>query len=107
MTGMESCVVKGGIAGVGGAFAVHRSSDATGFGIGAFFSLMSTSFAYEDPFRAPHMQGLTTMAKTGEFFKDAVKSMYRSGRTWGKLGLLFAGTECIVEGVRRFSRNRS
>ena len=62
---------------------------------------MSTSFAYEDPFRAPHMQGLTTMAKTGEFFKDAAKSMYRSGRTWGKLGLLFAGTECIVEGVRQ------
>jgi len=87
-TGMESCVVKGALSGVGG------------FAIGAFFSLMSSSFRYEDPFGAPNMQGMNNRQKAVEMFRDMGRGMWRSGRGWGAIGLLFSGSECIVEGYR-------
>ena len=45
-----------------------------GFGIGAFFSLMSSSFAYEDPLlRAQTQANLNTAQKAREIFKDMGK----------------------------------
>ncbi|KAI0767081.1 Tim17-domain-containing protein [Fomes fomentarius] len=83
--GMESCVAKTVIAGVGG------------FAIGGFFSLMSSSFAYEDPLLR---QNLSTQQKAREIFKEMGRGMWRSGKGFGKVGALFAGIECVIESYR-------
>ncbi|KAI0333022.1 mitochondrial import inner membrane translocase subunit TIM22 [Cubamyces sp. BRFM 1775] len=83
--GMESCVAKTIIAGAGG------------FGIGAFFSLMSSSFAYEDPLLR---QNLSTQQKAREIFKEMGRGMWKSGKGFGQVGALFAGIECVIEGYR-------
>ncbi|KAI9062411.1 mitochondrial import inner membrane translocase subunit TIM22 [Trametes sanguinea] len=82
---MESCVAKTGIAGGGG------------FVIGAFFSLMSSSFAYEDPLLR---QNLSTQQKAREIFKEMGRGMWKSGKGFGKVGALFAGIECVIESYR-------
>ena len=56
----------------------------TGFAIGAFFSLMSASFAYEDPLMR---QSLTTAQKTSEIFREMGRNMWRSGKGFGKVGV--------------------
>jgi import inner membrane translocase subunit TIM22 len=72
-----------------------------GFGIGAFFSLMSASFAYEDPYlRAQTQVGMSTTRKASQIFKEMGKGMWTSGKSFGKIGALFAGIECVIEGVR-------
>ena len=77
-----------------------------GFGIGAFFSLMSASFAYEDPYLRQQTQaGLNTAQKAREIFRDMGKGMWKSGKGFGKVGALFAGTECIIESVSIFCLN--
>ncbi|KIK92130.1 hypothetical protein PAXRUDRAFT_830257 [Paxillus rubicundulus Ve08.2h10] len=87
--GMESCAAKTAIAGVGG------------LGIGAFFSLMSASFAYEDPYlRSQSQAALSQTQKAREIFKEMGKGMWRSGKGFGKVGALFAGIECVIEGYR-------
>lgn len=68
----------------------------TGFAIGALFSLMSASFAYEDPVMR---QTLTTAQKTSEIFKEMGRNMWRSGKGFGKVGAIFAGIECVLESV--------
>jgi len=86
---MESCVAKTILAGGGG------------FALGALFSLMSSSFAYEDPLLRQQTQaGLNTGQKAKEILKETGKGMWRSGRGFGKVGALFAGTECVIEGYR-------
>lgn len=96
---MESCPTKCAFSG------------AAGFGLGAFFSLMSTSFAVDDPLRrttlaANGLSGaagagdMTTMQSTKEFFKQTGKSMYRSGKGFGKVGALYSGIECCIEAYR-------
>ncbi|KAF8608122.1 Tim17-domain-containing protein [Ceratobasidium sp. AG-I] len=76
-------------------------SGGVGFGLGAVFSLMSTSFAYEDPMNKltndPHM---TNTQKTSEFFKSTGRSMWRSGSGFAKVGALYSGVECCIEGFR-------
>ncbi|EPT00377.1 hypothetical protein FOMPIDRAFT_1023780 [Fomitopsis schrenkii] len=86
--GMESCVAKTILAG------------GMGFGIGAFFSLMSTSFAYEDPLLRQTTGNLSRTQKASEIFKDMGKGMWRSGKGFGKVGALFAGIECVIESYR-------
>ncbi|KAK7691776.1 hypothetical protein QCA50_005179 [Cerrena zonata] len=83
--GMESCAAKTVIAGVGG------------FAIGGFFSLMSASFAYEDPLMR---QTLNTRQKASEIFKEMGRGVWRSGKGFGKVGALFAGIECVIESYR-------
>ena len=71
-----------------------------GLGLGAFFSLMSSSFAYEDPLLRPQAQAnAPTAQKAREIFRDMGKGMWRSGKGFGKVGALFAGLECAVESV--------
>lgn len=71
-----------------------------GLGLGAFFSLMSASFAYEDPILRPQAQtNVGTTQKAREIFKDMGKGMWRSGKGFGKVGALFAGLECAIEAV--------
>ncbi|GLB37734.1 putative mitochondrial import inner membrane translocase subunit tim22 [Lyophyllum shimeji] len=86
---MESCAVKTVLAG------------GAGFGIGAFFSLMSASFAYEDPLLRQQTQaGLKTHQKAREVLKDMGRGMWTSGKGFGKVGALFAGIECVIESYR-------
>lgn len=86
---MESCGVKTVMAG------------GAGFGIGAFFSLMSASFAYEDPYlRGQTQEGLRAHQKAREVMKDMGKGMWTSGKGFGKVGALFAGIECVIESYR-------
>ncbi|KAG5342616.1 Mitochondrial import inner membrane translocase subunit TIM22 [Termitomyces sp. J132] len=88
-TFMESCAVKTVLAG------------GAGFGIGAFFSLMSASFAYEDPLLRQQTQaGMNTAQKAREIFKEMGRGMWSSGKGFGKVGALFAGIECVIESVR-------
>lgn len=62
---------------------------------------MSASFAYEDPYlRAQTQAGMNTTQKAGQLFKEMGKGMWTSGRSFGKIGALFAGIECVIEGVR-------
>ena len=74
-----------------------------GFGIGAFFSLMSASFAYEDPYLRAQNQTvaqLNATQKAGAIFKEMGKGMWTSGKGFAKVGALFAGIECVIESVR-------
>ena len=62
---------------------------------------MSASFAYEDPYlRAQTQAGMNTTQKAGQLFKEMGKGMWTSGKSFGKIGALFAGIECVIEGVR-------
>ncbi|KAL7413062.1 Tim17/Tim22/Tim23/Pmp24 family-domain-containing protein [Mrakia frigida] len=85
--GMESCAFKTGMAGV------------AGFGLGAFFSLMSTSFQYEDPLNRANVQ-ISTMAQTKIAMKDMGVKMLSSGKGFAKVGAVYSGVECCVEGYR-------
>lgn len=62
-----------------------------------FFSLVGTSFSYETSF------GTHTQQTTSAWFKDQGVKMWRSGRGFGKVGALYAGTECVIESVRTVS----
>jgi hypothetical protein len=93
--GMESCPAKCAIAGVGG------------FGIGAFFSLMNSSFQYEDPLlRSQQAAAMSTTQRARDVFREMGTNMVRSGKGFGKVGALFAGFECVLEGVSDFCLSR-
>ncbi|TEB38466.1 mitochondrial import inner membrane translocase subunit TIM22 [Coprinellus micaceus] len=88
---MESCAVKTVLAGT------------MGFGIGAFFSLMSASFAYEDPYlrtQGKTAAQLNATQKASAIFKDMGRGMWTSGKGFGKVGALYAGIECVIESYR-------
>jgi mitochondrial import inner membrane translocase subunit TIM22 len=105
----ESCAVKTAMSGAGGALAAFLQAEIfkltarliLGFAIGAFFSLMSASFAYEDPYlRSQTQAGMNNVQKAREIFKDMGKGMVTTGKGFAKVGALFAGIECVIEGVR-------
>ena len=102
---MESCIVKSGLAGGAGESSVYPVpvviQRTSGFGLGAFFSLMSSSFAYEDPYLRSQTT-LNTTQKARQIFKEMGKGMWSSGKSFGKIGALFAGVECVIESVRIF-----
>lgn len=73
----------------------------SGFGLGAFFSLMSATFAYEDPLSRASSQlaNAGTKAQTIYVFKEMGRNMWSSGKGFARVGALYAGTECCIEGV--------
>jgi len=72
----------------------------SGLGIGAFFSLMSASFAYEDPLLRQQTQaGKNTAQRARDVFKEMGRGMWSTGKGFGKVGALFAGIECVIESV--------
>lgn len=100
---MELCPVKCAMSG------------AAGFALGGFFSLLSASLTVDDPLRRSNLaaaqlaateKGLppppepTTMQQTKDFFRETGRGMYRSAKGFGKVGALYSGIECCVEGVR-------
>lgn len=63
---------------------------------------MSASFAYEDPYLRAQTQpqaALNTTQKASQIFKEMGKGMWTSGKSFGKIGALFAGIECVIESV--------
>ncbi|KIO22659.1 hypothetical protein M407DRAFT_245087 [Tulasnella calospora MUT 4182] len=79
---MESCVTKTVMAGV------------VGTGVGAAFSLMGATFSYEAAY------GTHTQQTTKAWFRDQGQKMWRTGRSFGKVGALYSGTECVIESYR-------
>lgn len=70
--------------------------------MGAFISLMSSSFAYEDPLIRQQQQAIgaiSTSAKAREIFAEMGRGIWRSGKGFAKVTVLFAGTECVIESV--------
>jgi import inner membrane translocase subunit TIM22 len=85
----ESCVAKTGIAATGGLV------------IGGMFSLMNSSFQYEDPLlRQQLAASKTTTQRARDVAREMGVNAWRSGRGFAKVGALFAGIECVIEGVR-------
>jgi import inner membrane translocase subunit TIM22 len=104
--GMESCLGKTTMAGVFGTptLTSHLPNCFMklflGFAAGGFFSMMSSSFAYEDPLLR---QNQNTTQKSIEIFKEMGRGMWRSGKGFGKVGALYAGIECVIESVRVYA----
>ncbi|MBW0526049.1 hypothetical protein O181_065764 [Austropuccinia psidii MF-1] len=87
--GQESCIAKTIISGT------------MGFGLGAMFSLMSSSFAYEDPLRRdPNFDSMKLDKKARVMFREMGRGMWSTGKGFGKVGALYAGMECCVESYR-------
>lgn len=74
-----------------------------GFGLGAFFSLMSATFAYEDPLSKASEKLVGTRAQTAYIFKEMGRNMWTSGKGFAKVGALYSGFECCIEGVGKAS----
>lgn len=81
----ESCLFKGAI------------SATAGFGLGAFFSLMSASMTYES---SALSSTVNTSQSVRVVFKEMAKGMWSSGKSFGRIGAIFATVECCVEGYR-------
>ncbi len=60
---------------------------------------MSSSFAYEDPLSRASEKLVGTRAQTVQIFKEMGRNMWKSGKGFGKVGALYSGTECCIEGV--------
>ncbi len=75
-----------------------------GFAMGGFFSLMSATFAYEDPLTraSTQMANAGTRAQTVFVFKEMGRNMWSSGKGFAKVGALYSGIECCIEGVGLF-----
>jgi len=64
---------------------------------------MSSSFAYEDPLIRQQQQAIgaiSTTTKAKEIFAEMGRGMWRSGKGFAKVTVLFAGTECVIESYR-------
>lgn len=48
----------------------------------------------------PQLPEVNTMAQTKQYFADMGKNMWRSGKGFGKVGALYSGVECVIEGYR-------
>lgn len=70
-----------------------------GFAIGGLFSLMTTSFQYEDPVLREQMAGGRAQ-KVSVVAKDMAKGVYAQGKMFAKMGALYSAIECCIEGVR-------
>lgn len=65
---------------------------------------MNSSFQYEDPLlRSQTQAGMNQAQKAREVVREMGTNMWRSGKGFGKVGALFAGIECVIEGVRPLS----
>ncbi|KAI1500527.1 mitochondrial inner membrane translocase subunit Tim17/Tim22/Tim23/peroxisomal protein PMP24, partial [Biscogniauxia marginata] len=93
---MESCFGKSVLSGV------------MGFGMGGLFGMFMASMSYDTPFHVPGAPGaapqpiaslpLRQQLKVG--FKDMGTRSYSTAKNFGKVGLLFSGIECGIEGFR-------
>ncbi|RSH84141.1 Mitochondrial import inner membrane translocase subunit tim22 [Apiotrichum porosum] len=85
---MESCALKVVLAG------------GAGFAFGGFLSLMSATFAYEDPLSRASEKLTGTRAQAAYMFKEMGRNMWSQGKGFAKVGMLYSGVECCIEGYR-------
>ncbi|KAI0138433.1 mitochondrial import inner membrane translocase subunit tim-22 [Pestalotiopsis sp. NC0098] len=93
---MESCFGKTVMSGV------------MGFGMGGLFGMFMASMSYDTPYHVPGAPGaapkeiaslpLRQQLATG--FKDMGTRSYGMAKNFGKVGAMFAGIECGIEGYR-------
>jgi hypothetical protein len=60
------------------------------------FTLMTASMSYEDPILR---QNAGTAQRARDILRDTGKSMWTSGKSFGKIGALYASIECVIESV--------
>ena len=60
---------------------------------------MSATFAYEDPLSKASEKLVGTRAQTAYIFKEMGRNMWTSGKGFAKVGALYSGFECCIEGV--------
>lgn len=69
-----------------------------------FFSLTVTQMSYDTPLSTnPTAQSITSLPLREQLrqgLKDMGSRSYSSARNFGKVGAIFAGTECCIEGFR-------
>ncbi|KAJ7496892.1 mitochondrial import inner membrane translocase subunit TIM22 [Mycena latifolia] len=68
-----------------------------GLALGMVFSLMTASMSYEDPLLR---QNAGTAQRARDILRDTGKSMWTSGKGFGKVGALYASIECVIESYR-------
>jgi len=56
---------------------------------------MSASLSYEDPLL--RQQASYKAQRARDILKETGKSMWTSGKGFGKVGALFSGIECVIE----------
>ncbi|PNY26459.1 Mitochondrial import inner membrane translocase subunit tim22 [Tolypocladium capitatum] len=92
---MESCLGKSVMSGV------------MGFGMGGLFGMFMASMSYDTPFGSPVTNGagqnissmpLRQQLRVG--FKDMGTRSFSMAKSFGKVGALFSGIECGIEGLR-------
>ena len=66
---------------------------------------MSATFAYEDPLSRAARDVTGTKAQTVYVMKEMGRNMWSSGKGFAKVGALYAGVECCIEGVSRLTVN--
>jgi hypothetical protein len=60
---------------------------------------MSATFAYEDPLSRASQKLVGTRAQTAYVFKEMGRNMWSSGKGFAKVGAVYSGIECCIEGV--------
>ena len=92
---MESCLGKSVMSGV------------MGFGMGGLFGMFMASMSYDTPYGSPLTPGqqnpITTLPLRQQLkvgFKDMGTRSWSMARNFGKVGALFSGIECGIEGMR-------
>ncbi|KAF2153174.1 putative mitochondrial import inner membrane translocase subunit [Myriangium duriaei CBS 260.36] len=87
---MESCVGKSIMSGV------------MGFGLGGVFGLFMSSMRYDTSMTTQSIEisKLPMKEQLRQGFKDMGKASWSSARNFGKVGLLYSGIECGIEGYR-------
>ncbi|RKF54667.1 Mitochondrial import inner membrane translocase subunit tim22 [Erysiphe neolycopersici] len=89
---MESCPAKTVLSGV------------MGFALGGVFGLFMASMSYDTPIHtsgsAANTMALPLRQQLKAGFKDMGSRSLSSAKNFGKVGAIFAGTECCIEGFR-------
>jgi hypothetical protein len=60
---------------------------------------MSATFAYEDPLSRASAQLVGVRAQTGYVMREMGRNIWSSGKGFAKVGALYSGVECCIEGV--------
>ncbi|KAG5949007.1 hypothetical protein E4U60_000116 [Claviceps pazoutovae] len=92
---MESCFGKSVMSGV------------MGFGMGGLFGMFMASMSYDTPFGTPltnsagqTLSALPLRQQLKHGFKDMGTRSFSMAKNFGKVGALFSGIECGIEGLR-------
>lgn len=84
----ESCPVRTAMAGV------------AGFAMGAAFGLFMSSFEYAGPVMNEDLVKQTTKQQIKHAFKDMGTRSMSMAKNFGKVGMIYSGSECCIESYR-------